>query len=94
MKKLKLIYSLLLVNLAVFVGSATFYPRGDPSYFYENEFERVINKALAGIQWQSVLVICGLSIILTSALYLAIDALNGDKKQRLNHNRALDQHFD
>ena len=80
MKKSKFIFSLFLLNLAVFVGTVTFYPRGDRSFFYENEFERVINKALAGIQWPSVLVICGLSTLLTSALYLAIDALNGEKK--------------
>jgi len=70
----KLKASLVLVNLAVLIGAFTFFPRGNRSYTWTNELERIVNGALAGVQWQYVIVICILSALVTSALYLWIDA--------------------
>lgn len=74
MNRKKLKGSLALLNLAVLIGATTFLPRNNYSYFWSSESERIIKKLFWNLPYTQIISICILSLLITSAIYLFIDA--------------------
>ena len=81
LKRVKLKKSLALINVAVFVAAVGFLPRKSGSYFWTNEFERFIKRYTHNLPYAQILLVCGISLLVTSAIYFWIDAFSGEDRE-------------
>ena len=75
MNRKKLKRSLVLINLAMFIGSVAFIPRNHLGYSWESEFEQWYKSYLVNVTYKEIIVVCTLSLLVTSAIYFFIDAI-------------------
>ena len=63
-----------LINVAVFVAAVGFLPRKPGSYFWTSELERFIKRHTHNLPYAQILLVCGISLLVTFAIYFFIDA--------------------
>ena len=82
LNRVKLKKSLALINVAVFVAAVGFLPRKTGgSYFWTNEFERFIKRYTHNLPYAQILLVCGIALLVTFAIYFWIDAFCGEDRE-------------
>ena len=77
--KAKLKRSLCLLNVAVFIGAATYLPRKFvDTYTWTSEVGRAVKHLLFPFPWTEFIAVCAISILTTCAIYYFVDALSED----------------
>jgi len=80
LNRVKLKKSLAFINVAVFVAAVGFLPRKPGSYFWTSELERFIKRHTHNLPYAQILLVCGISLLVTFAIYFLIDAFCVEEK--------------